>query len=145
MDICERIKTLIESQNMNIAAFARKIGVGDQTIRGVVVQKRNKPGYDVILKIVQTFEWLNVEWLITGKGDMRKGAEPSGEESEPDMNMKLFLDYLRKKDEKIEKLLEENITMRLQLNVPERRANMEQIMNVVRQHGRPGTGHIGDL
>lgn len=117
MDICERIKQLIEDQNMTIASFARKIGVGDQTVRGIVVQKRNKPGYDVILKIVQTFEWLNVEWLITGEGEMRKAEikQQTCEKDTSNVNMGMFLEYLKEKDGKIEKLIEENISLKVAL------------------------------
>lgn len=117
MDICERIKQLIEDQNMTIASFARKIGVGDQTVRGIVVQKRNKPGYDVILKIVQTFEWLNVEWLITGEGEMRKAEikQQTYEKDTSNVNMGMFLEYLKEKDGKIEKLIEENISLKVAL------------------------------
>lgn len=117
MDICERIKQLIEDQNMTIASFARKIGVGDQTVRGIVVQKRNKPGYDVILKIVQTFEWLNMEWLITGEGEMRKAEikQQTYEKDTSNVNMGMFLEYLKEKDGKIEKLIEENISLKVAL------------------------------
>ena len=38
---------------MNVSSFARHIGVGDQTVRGVVVMRRNKPGYDFLLKVVK--------------------------------------------------------------------------------------------
>lgn len=123
MDICERIKELIEDQKMTIASFARCIGVGDQTVRGIVVQKRNKPGYDVLLKIVQTFEWLDVEWLITGKGEMRKPVIKPEENEAKNMNLSVFVDYLKKKDEKIERLLEENVTLKVLLNGVDRRSS----------------------
>lgn len=123
MDICERIKELIEDQKMTIASFARRIGVGDQTVRGIVVQKRNKPGYDVLLKIAQTFEWLDVEWLITGKGEMRKLVITPEENEAKNMNLSVFVDYLKKKDEKIERLLEENVTLKVLLNGVDRRSS----------------------
>ncbi len=132
MDICERIKELIEDQKMTIASFARRIGVGDQTVRGIVVQKRNKPGYDVLLKIAQTFEWLDVEWLITGKGEMRKPVITPEENEAKNMNLSVFVDYLKKKDEKIERLLEENVTLKVLLNGVDRRSSgiEKGIMNV---------------
>lgn len=123
MDICERIKELIEDQKMTIASFARRIGVGDQTVWGIVVQKRNKPGYDVLLKIAQTFEWLDVEWLITGKGEMRKPVITPEENEAKNMNLSVFVDYLKKKDEKIERLLEENVTLKVLLNGVDRRSS----------------------
>lgn len=72
MDIIERIEKIIEHEGLSVSAFARKVGVGDQTIRGIVVQHRNKPGFDLINKIVRACDWLNVEWLVTGEGEMEK-------------------------------------------------------------------------
>ena len=42
MDIIERLQEVINYEGITVSAFARKIGVVDQTIRGIVVQKRNK-------------------------------------------------------------------------------------------------------
>ena len=42
MDIADRINQIIEHEDLSIAAFARKINVGDQTVRSVCVLRRNK-------------------------------------------------------------------------------------------------------
>ena len=36
MEIIERIQQIIDHENLNISSFAKKIGVVDQTIRGIV-------------------------------------------------------------------------------------------------------------
>lgn len=109
MDICDRINQIIEQEGFTIASFARKIGVGDQTVRGVVIQRRNKPGYDFILKIAQTFEWLNIDWLITGQGDMKVTGQPVSVSptGTPSGSLSEIVEYLREKDHKIEQLIEE--------------------------------------
>lgn len=112
MDICDRINQIIEREGLSVASFARRIGAGDQTVRGIVAQRRNKPGYDLILKIAQTFEWLNINWLITGEGEMvDKKAEPNmanqTNECISNDSMLEFINYLREKDIKIEQLIEE--------------------------------------
>ena len=72
-NIFDRIRYIIEIEaNGNIAAFARMVGVGDQTIRSIATYERNYPGYEVILRICQTFEWLSCEWLIMGIGEYKK-------------------------------------------------------------------------
>ena len=76
MNIIDRLQQVIEHEGLNVASFAKKIGVGDQTIRGIVIQKRNNPGYELIYKISQAFDWLNIEWLITGEGEMMNGLLP---------------------------------------------------------------------
>lgn len=115
MDIIERLQKIIEHEQLSIPAFARKIGVVDQTVRGIVVQKRNKPGFDMLVKTLQTFDWLNAEWLITGKGEMEKAESVAN----PDDLQQLteLIKYLREKDEKIEKLIEEKTEWKVKFNL----------------------------
>lgn len=111
MDVIERIQQIISSESLTVSSFSRKIGVGDQTIRGIVAQRRNKPGFEVIAKIIQTFNWLNPEWLITGNGEMVKTEIVNKGESNSQMSE--LIKYLREKDEKIERLIEENAKYKL--------------------------------
>ena len=41
MDIIDRLQEIIDYAGLNVSSFAKKIGVVDQTIRGIVVQRRN--------------------------------------------------------------------------------------------------------
>lgn len=110
MDIRDRIKTVIKSENTNVASFARKIGVCDQTIRGIVCQRRNNPGYDVLSKIVEAYPYLNAEWLLVEKGTMLK---PQVHENlEDNFTTKELIQYIKEKDQKIEQLLEENLKLK---------------------------------
>ena len=106
MEIIERIQKIMEREGLNVASFARRIGVVDQTIRGIVVQRRNKPGFDLIVRILQTFAWVNAEWLILGVGEMSKPEQENLNNSEP-YSIKDLVMYLKEKDVKIEKLIEE--------------------------------------
>ncbi len=106
MSINQRICELIEHEQLSIAAFARKIGIGDQTVRSVCVIRRNKPSFDFLQAIIQTFEWVSAEWLITGKGNMIRKTEESDENS-PNLELKPLIDYMRDKDHRIEELIEE--------------------------------------
>ncbi len=111
MDIADRINQIIEHEGLTIASFSRKISVGDQTVRSVCVLKRNKPGFDFLANIVQTFEWVNPSWLLTGKGDIERGADKSERQMESPLGE--LVGYLREKDEKIERLIEEKTVWRL--------------------------------
>ncbi|MBQ3243698.1 MAG: helix-turn-helix transcriptional regulator [Bacteroidaceae bacterium] len=106
MEIIERIQKIMEREGLNVASFARRIGVVDQTIRGIVVQRRNKPGFDLIVRILQTFDWVNAEWLILGVGEMSKPEQENLNNSER-YSIKDLVMYLKEKDVKIEKLIEE--------------------------------------
>lgn len=115
MDIIERLQEIIAHEGLTTSAFARKIGVVDQTVRGIVVQKRNKPGFDMLVKILQTFDWVNAEWLITGKGEMIKSELPAKASDSPEMIE--LINYLREKDEKIEKLIEEKTELKVKYDI----------------------------
>ena len=106
MEIVERIQKIMEKEGLNVASFARKVGVVDQTIRGIVVQRMNKPGFDLIVRILQTFVWVNAEWLILGVGEMSKPEQENVKNSEQH-SIKDLVMYLKEKDVKIEKLIEE--------------------------------------
>ena len=117
MEIIERIQQIIDHEKLNISSFAKKIGVVDQTIRGIVIQKRNKPGYDLIVKILQTFNWVDPEWLILGKGEIRKANKDKGNSAYDTASLKELIDYLKEKDDKIEKLIEEKTLLRAKCEI----------------------------
>lgn len=117
MEIVERIQQIIDHENLNISSFAKKIGVVDQTIRGIVIQKRNKPGYDLIVKILQTFNWVDPEWLILGKGEIQKANKGTGNSVYDTASLKELIDYLKEKDDKIEKLIEEKTELKIKYNM----------------------------
>lgn len=79
-------------ENLNVAAFARKINVGDQTVRSVCILKRNKPGYDFIVNLIQTFEWINPYWLLTGEGEMRVRNEDKNSCGKREISLKELVD-----------------------------------------------------
>lgn len=113
-DIIERIQQIIDHEELKISSFAKKIGAVDQTIRGIVIQKRNKPGYDLLVKILQTFNWVNPEWLILGQGPMVRNSENGTYDS---ASLKELIDYLKEKDNKIERLIEEKTELKIKYNM----------------------------
>lgn len=117
MEIIERIQQIIDHEKLNISSFAKKIGAVDQTIRGIVIQKRNKPGYDLIVKILQTFNWVDPEWLILGKGEIQKANKGTGNSVYDTASLKELIDYLKEKDDKIEKLIEEKTELKIKYNM----------------------------
>ena len=121
MDIIERLQELITSEGLTVSGFAKKLGVVDQTIRGIVIQKRNKPSFDLLVKIIQTFDWINAEWLLTGNGEMRKSGRTT---SSPDLFE--LIQYLREKDEKIEKLIEEKTELKIKFDIASQKLKMTE-------------------
>jgi transcriptional regulator with XRE-family HTH domain len=66
--INQRLKFLLGALNMKAPAFARAIGVSETTFRNYI-DRDSKPGTEVIEKIANSFESVNIAWLVTGKGE----------------------------------------------------------------------------
>ena len=98
MDIFSRIEKIIELEGLTVASFSKKIGIGDQTIRNIVVQKRNEPSLKVIMAIAQSFDWLNLDWLICGSGDILKKED---EQTTPHLPIDSISQTLIQSNEKI--------------------------------------------
>jgi hypothetical protein len=85
MNFNERILKYIEFKGLNKTDFYIKCGLPN----GFLDKSPNK-SLDNILKIIQAFPELNIEWLITGKGDMLKKTSPESEQIK-DLQEKIYL------------------------------------------------------
>jgi transcriptional regulator with XRE-family HTH domain len=66
MDINERVRMIINSQNLTASAFADKIGVQRSNVSHVL-SGRNKPSFEFIEKLLNAFPNVSSDWLILGK------------------------------------------------------------------------------
>ncbi|MCK4751173.1 MAG: helix-turn-helix transcriptional regulator [Bacteroidales bacterium] len=74
----DQIQEILRREELSSSQFADKIGVQRSSVSHVL-SGRNKPGFDFIYKILESFPGINAEWLITGFGDMYKQRRPSEE------------------------------------------------------------------
>ena len=58
-----RLNEIMVNNNLNSASFAEQIGVQRSSVPHVM-SKRNKPSLDFILKIVNSFEEVTLDWLL---------------------------------------------------------------------------------
>ncbi|MGQ9847812.1 MAG: helix-turn-helix transcriptional regulator [Bacteroidales bacterium] len=73
----DRILKFLQIENINPSKFADEIGVQRSSISHIL-SGRNNPSLDLIQKILLRFDYINAEWLITGKGEMFKpNREPT--------------------------------------------------------------------
>ena len=84
----ERIKAIMNHYNLSVNAFSAKIGANQVTINQQMNGDR-KVSLDTILKIVNSFDLISTQWLLTGKGEMLKSSS-SKEESVSITNERLF-------------------------------------------------------
>ena len=64
--IVSRIEEVRKNHQLTAASFATKIGVQRSAISHIL-SGRNKPSLEFLMKIHDTFEEVNLEWLILGK------------------------------------------------------------------------------
>ncbi len=68
MSINKRTKTFVKSQKITMKAFERSINASNGYINNIT----RSIGLEKIDLIVEKYPLLNIEWLLTGKGDMLK-------------------------------------------------------------------------
>lgn len=69
--INDRVKLIIEREQMSVKEFAESINITDATIKHII-NGRNNPSYDVMQKILSRYPYINSSWLIMGEGEMYK-------------------------------------------------------------------------
>lgn len=54
------------------AAFARKAGISPQGAQELLAGRRGEPSFKVLVKILESYPQVRIEWLVLGKGPMLK-------------------------------------------------------------------------
>ncbi|TDW99398.1 hypothetical protein [Dinghuibacter silviterrae] len=78
--IAQRIGKFIAYQQISRREFASRLGyTSSEKINRLFRKDGAKPGFDIVADIANKFVNLNVDWLVTGRGDMLKnGSESPG-------------------------------------------------------------------
>ena len=74
MEIKDRIRMIMEREKVPPKVFAKTIGVQQSTLSHIL-NGRNKPSLEVVMKVHQKYDYVNLEWLLYGKGEMIASAE----------------------------------------------------------------------
>lgn len=69
-EIISRIKDYIEFRKISVRAFAKEIGMSQQTIGQYLNGKRASVSLEFVYNILKADERLSAEWLLRGRGDM---------------------------------------------------------------------------
>jgi len=65
----KRLEWLLSKSGLNPSQFAMKLGYNNsEKISRLLRNEKNKPGFDILNDIANNFE-INLNWLVTGKGD----------------------------------------------------------------------------
>ena len=74
MEIKDRIRMIMEREKVPPKVFAKTIGVQQSTLSHIL-NGRNKPSLEVVMKVHQKYDYVNLEWLLYGKGEMMVSEE----------------------------------------------------------------------
>lgn len=105
----ERIVELVVNKGFNVSTFFPSIGLSYANFKGR--QLASSPSADVLVKILSQIPDANIEWLLTGEGEMIKDAEKLALNSNPqndnDMLQQGLLDAIKRRDRQMDELLEQ--------------------------------------
>ena len=73
--ISKRIELLISEKKLSKRAFSRSVNCTDTAINNII-SGRNEPGFKILEAILQTYDDISPDWLLTGIGDMYRQNTP---------------------------------------------------------------------
>lgn len=74
MSIKDRFKMIMDREKLTAGAFAESIGVAQATVSHILGPRNKYPSTEVILRLHQRYNDINLEWLLTGKGNMSNNS-----------------------------------------------------------------------
>tara|TARA_B100000446_G_C10356451_1_gene271461 strand:- start:98 stop:487 length:390 start_codon:yes stop_codon:yes gene_type:complete len=104
--IINRVKKIISANGLTNSSFADKIGVPRSSISHVL-SGRNNPSLDLIIKILQSFDGISANYLLSG--DVLTPIQPITDKDQEYNNMTLFPELYLKKEPKEEIKIDEDL------------------------------------
>lgn len=108
----QRVRDIIKHYNLSPNEFSRKLGFDRSTKIYNIVSDSTGVSTDIIVAIANSFEEINLEWLLLGKGEMIKRndldnnlREPFENYNNPKNEMNMDLEF-KQKDQLISILLD---------------------------------------
>ena len=75
----DRIKEIMDNEDLTPAKFADRLQI-NRAVISHILNGRNNPSLDVVLKILSEMDYINSEWLLNGIGLMYKdGYSPQSQ------------------------------------------------------------------
>ena len=105
-EIIDRVKKIISANGLTSSSFADKIGVPRSSISHVL-SGRNNPSLDLIIKILQSFDEISANYLLSG--DVLTPIQPITDKDQEYNNMTLFPELDLKKESKEEIKIDEDL------------------------------------
>lgn len=88
----KRIQQFLEIENLSPSKLADMLGLQRSGISHILAG-RNKPSYDFILKFLRTFQNINPDWLLMGKGKIYRNGENDQNNQNEDNTPQLSINF----------------------------------------------------
>ena len=88
----DRIIQIMQNEGLSNAEFAEKIGISTSSLSHIY-NGRNKPSLDVVLRIHNAYPLVNLDWLMTGQGEMQNSSDGSSENAENAQPLSMDFDF----------------------------------------------------
>jgi transcriptional regulator with XRE-family HTH domain len=95
----ERIIAFIKYKGLSQGKFEAMCGISN----GYINNLKSSPTVPVLQKIISAFPDINLEWIVSGIGEMMKSDVSNEERTAIDVNR--FISLLEKKDEQMDRLI----------------------------------------
>lgn len=74
MAMKERIAQIIQKEGMTAGQFAEKVGISSSALSHIL-SGRNNPSLDFVMKIHKACDYISLNWLLYGEGEMETDVE----------------------------------------------------------------------
>ena len=75
MTVNQRIEELIKYLGLNPNSFSKSIGLSGNSTISRIIKGQTTPSYDTLFIICKTYDWINIQWLMIGEGEMIKSDD----------------------------------------------------------------------
>ncbi|MCS6796705.1 MAG: helix-turn-helix domain-containing protein [Raineya sp.] len=99
-EFAERLRIIIDLKELQPSHFADEIGIQRSGLSHIIAG-RNKPSVDFLQKLVQKFEDINVNWLLTGIGEPLLAEKTAKDQEILEANSEISTEIEEKKKEKV--------------------------------------------
>lgn len=72
----EKLQFLLKSKGLSASTLANMLEIQPSGISHLM-SGRNKPSFDLVVKILKVFPDINPDWLLLDKGEMTRSSEPN--------------------------------------------------------------------
>lgn len=80
MSIKDRFKMIMDREKLTAGAFAENIGVAQATISHILGSRNKYPSTEIVLRLHERYKDINLEWLLTGNGNMTNNPDSTNSE-----------------------------------------------------------------